>query len=48
MADINQLIEPITPSNTVNSINIYKIDYLPNVFTNPRKIKGKKLNESKY
>ena len=46
MADINQLIEPITPSNTVNSINIYKVDYLPNVFTNPRKIKGKKLNDS--
>lgn len=45
MADINKLIEPITPSNTVNSINIYKVDYLPNVFTNPRKIKGKKLNE---
>lgn len=45
MADINQLLEPITPSNTVNSINIYKVDYLPNVFTNPRKIKGKKLNE---
>ena len=46
MADINQLIEPITPSNTVNSINIYKIDYLPNVFVNPRKIKGKKYNDS--
>ena len=46
MADINQLIEPITPSNTVNSINIYKVDYLPNVFTNPRKIKGKKLNDN--
>lgn len=58
MADINQLIEPITPSNTVNSINIYKVDYLPNVFNAnpkdlrlfknnlPRKIKGKKLNES--
>ena len=46
MADINQLIEPITHSNTVNSINIYKIDYLPNVYVNPRKIKGKKLNES--
>lgn len=42
MADINQLIEPITPSNTVNSINIYKVDYLPNVYVNPRKIKGKK------
>ena len=50
MADINQLIEPITPSNTVNSINIYKVDYsdlwsasasyLPNVYVNPRKIKG--------
>ena len=46
MADINQLIEPITHSNTVNSINIYKVDYLPNVFTNPRKIKGKKYNDS--
>ena len=54
--DINQLIEPITPSNTVNSINIYKVDYsdlwsasasyLPNVFINPRKIKGKKLNDN--
>ena len=46
MADINQLLEPITPSNTVNSINIYKVDALPNVFINPRKIKGKKLNDS--
>ena len=44
MEDINQLLEPITPSNTVNSINIYKVDYLPNVFTNPRKIKGKKYS----
>ena len=54
MADINQLIEPITPSNTVNSINIYKVDYsdlwsasasyLPNVYVNPRKIKGKKYS----
>ena len=47
MADINQLIEPITPSNTVNSINIYKVDYLPNVFAvNKRKIKGKKYSDS--
>lgn len=46
MADINQLIEPITPSNTVNSINIYKIDYLPNVYVNPRKIKGKKYENN--
>ena len=46
MADINQLIEPITPSNTVNSINIYKVDYLPNIFVNPRKIKGKKYSDS--
>ena len=57
MADINQLIEPITPSNTVNSINIYKVDYLPNVFDanpkdlrlfkeqSPRKIKGKKFDD---
>ena len=45
MADINQLLEPITPSNTVNSINIYKVDYLPNVYVNPRKIKGKKFDD---
>ena len=45
MADINQLIEHITPSNTVNSINIYKVDYLPNVYVNPRKIKGKKFDD---
>ena len=54
MADINQLIEPITPSNTVNSINIYKVDYsdfwsasasyIPNVYVNPRKIKGNKYS----
>ena len=58
MADINQLIEPVTPSNTVNSINIYKVDYLPNVYDanpkdlrlfkeqSPRKIKGKKYENS--
>ena len=47
MADINQLIEPITPSNTVNSINIYKIDYLPNVYNfSPKKIKGKKYENN--
>ena len=46
MADINQLLEPITPSNTVNSINIYKIDYLPNVYVNPRKIKGRKYSDN--
>ena len=55
MADINQLIEPITPNNTVNSINIYKVDYsslwsasasyLPNVFNLSRKIKGKKFDD---
>ena len=45
MADINQLIEPITPNNTVNSINIYKVDYLPNVFSVNKKIKGKKFND---
>ena len=57
MADINQLLEPITPSNTVNSINIYKVDYLPNVYDanpkdlrlfkeqSPRKIKGKKFDD---
>ena len=58
MADINQLIEPITPSNTVNSINIYKVNYLPNVYDanpkdlrlfkeqSPRKIKGKKYENN--
>ncbi len=46
MADINQLLEPITPNNTVNSINIYKIDYLPNVYVNPRKIKGRKYSDN--
>ena len=46
MADINQLIEPVTPSNTVNAINIYKVDYLPNVYVNPRKIKGKKYENN--
>ena len=46
MADINQLIEPITTSNTVNSINIYKVDYLPNVFTLNKKIKGKKFDDN--
>ena len=56
MADIIQLLEPITPSNTVNSINIYKEDYsdfwsasasyLPNVFAvNKRKIKGRKYDD---
>ena len=49
MEDINQLIEPITPSNTVNSINIYKIDYLPNVFNfSPRKIKGRKYDDKYF
>lgn len=47
MTDINQLIEPITPNNTVNTINIYKEDYLPNVFINPNKTKGKQY-ENKY
>ena len=37
MTDINQLLEPVTQNNTVNSINIYKEDYLPNVFINPNK-----------
>ena len=58
MADINQLLEPVPPSNTVNSINIYKIDYLPNVYDanpkdlrlfkeqSPRKIKGKKYENN--
>ena len=45
MADINQLIESVTPSNTVNSINIYKVDYLPNIYVNPRKIKGRKYDD---
>ena len=47
MADINQLIEPITPNNTVNSISIYSASYLPNIFNfSPRKIKGKKYRDN--
>lgn len=41
MANIQKLLEPINSKNTVNIINIYKEDYLPNIYVNPKKIKGK-------
>ena len=41
MANIQKLLEPINRENTVNIINIYKEDYLPNIYVNPKKIKGK-------
>ena len=40
MANIQKLLEPINRENTVNIINIYKEDYLPNIYVNPKKIKG--------
>ena len=41
MANLQKLLEPINKENTVNIINIYKEDYLPNIYVNPKKIKGK-------
>ena len=41
MANIQKLLEPVNRENTVNIINIYKEDYLPNIYVNPKKIKGK-------
>ena len=41
MANLQKLLEPINRENTVNIINIYKEDYLPNIYVNPKKIKGK-------
>ena len=41
MANLQKLLEPINSKNTVNIINIYKEDYLPNIYVNPKKIKGK-------
>ena len=41
MANIQKLLEPINRENTVNIINIYKEDYLPNIYVNPKKLKGK-------
>ena len=38
---MQKLLEPINRENTVNIINIYKEDYLPNIYVNPKKIKGK-------
>ena len=44
MANIQKLLEPINRENTVNIINIYKEDYLPNIYVNPKKIKGKQYS----
>ena len=41
MANIQKLLEPVNRENTVNIINIYKEDYLPNIYVNPKKLKGK-------
>ncbi len=41
MANLQKLLEPVNRENTVNIINIYKEDYLPNIYVNPKKIKGK-------
>ena len=46
MANIQKLLEPINRENTVNIINIYKEDYLPNIYVNPKKIKGKQYSNN--
>ena len=46
MANIQKLLEPVNRENTVNIINIYKEDYLPNIYVNPKKIKGKQYSNN--
>ncbi len=46
MANLRKLLEPINSKNTVNIINIYKEDYLPNIYVNPKKIKGKQYSNN--
>lgn len=46
MANLQKLLEPINKENTVNIINIYKEDYLPNIYVNPKKIKGKQYSNN--
>lgn len=46
MANIQKLLEPVNRENTVNIINIYKEDYLPNIYVNPKKIKGKRYSNN--
>ena len=46
MANLQKLLEPINRENTVNIINIYKEDYLPNIYVNPKKIKGKQYSNN--
>ena len=46
MANIQKLLEPVNRETTVNIINIYKEDYLPNIYVNPKKIKGKRYSNN--
>ena len=46
MANIQKLLEPINRENTVNIINIYKEDYLPNIYVNPKKLKGEQYSNN--
>ena len=46
MANLQKLLEPINRENTVNIINIYKEDYLPNIYVNPKKLKGKQYSNN--
>lgn len=46
MANLQKLLEPVNRENTVNIINIYKEDYLPNIYVNPKKIKGKQYSNN--
>ena len=46
MANIQKLLEHVNRENTVNIINIYKEDYLPNIYVNPKKIKGKQYSNN--
>ena len=46
MANIQKLLEPVNRENTVNIINIYKEDYLPNIYVNPKKLKGKQYSNN--
>ena len=46
MANLRKLLEPINSKNTVNIINIYKEDYLPNIYVNPKKLKGKQYSNN--
>ena len=46
MANIQKLLEPVNRENTVNIINIYKEDYLLNIYVNLKKLKGKQYSNN--